>query len=127
MKTFSSKEKLAIKRTAQNVDKYVTKKQKLLAKIEEFNKELEEINIIIDEWETPIKRITGGFTTTDLINKVLESYTNKEGEVIKKNNFIFKYPDTIIPVEEVTEEQKAEYEAMQLNDAEAAKTNEFDF
>ena len=38
-----------------------------------------------------------GFGTEELVNKVVESATDKEGKCIKIVKWVLKYPDTVIP------------------------------
>ena len=54
MKEFSKFEIAAIKRTAQNVDKYVSKKTKLVAKRAELDTEIQSLQTMIDGWQEPI-------------------------------------------------------------------------
>ena len=102
MKTFSKFEIAAIKRTAQNVNTLVTKKNKLKEKIEALQKEYDELAATQETYEAPIKALTG-FGTEELVNKVVESATDKEGKCIKIVKWVLKYPDTVIPpVEDTT-------------------------
>lgn len=88
-----------IRRTAQNVSSLVRRKQKLQSEINERVKELESVQSQIDLYEVPIKEATGGFTTEQLIDRVVED-TGKvgaDGKPIKITKWVFKYPETIIP------------------------------
>ena len=87
-KNFSKFEIASIKRTAQSVDKYVNKKAQLIEKKAELDAEINQLSIMINGWQEPIKQMTGGFTTEDLIVR---------GEDKK---YELKYPETVIPVEE---------------------------
>lgn len=53
----------AVKRTAQNTKKLCTQREKVNAKMRDLAAELININNQIDAWETPIKVMTGGFTS----------------------------------------------------------------
>ena len=53
----------AVKRTAQNTKKLVAKREKVNAQMRELAAELISINNQIDAWETPIKVMTGGWTS----------------------------------------------------------------
>ena len=93
-----------LKRTAQNVSPLVIKKQKLLAKKNEIDAELEFIQEQIEQYEAPIKKVTGGYGTEDLIERVVEATdkTDKNGNVVKVTKWNLRYPETIVPpVEEV--------------------------
>lgn len=97
-----------LKRTAQNVSPLVIKKQKLLAKKKEIDSELEFIQDQIEQYEAPIKKVTGGYGTEDLIERVVEATdkTDKNGNVVKVTKWNLKYPDTIVPpAEEPATEQ----------------------
>lgn len=108
-----------LKRTAQNVSPLVIKKQKLLAKKNEIDTELEFIQEQIEQYEAPIKKVTGGYGTEDLIERVVEATdkTDKNGNVVKVTKWNLKYPETIVPVEEKTEVAQMVTEAPQ-NDGE---------
>ena len=104
-----------LKRTAQNVSPLVIKKQKLLAKKNEIDAELEFIQEQIEQYEAPIKKVTGGYGTEDLIERVVEATdkTDKNGNVVKVTKWNLKYPETIVPVEEKTEVAQMVTEAPQ--------------
>ena len=108
MKEFNSIERASIKRTAQNVERFVVKKTKTLEKIAELQEELESIQRMIDSWQAPIKEMTGGYTTEDLIRTVtiVTGTDPKTGKEITAKKYEFIYPDTVIPpvVEEEEEE-----------------------
>ena len=94
-----------LKRTAQNVSPLVIKKQKLLAKKNEIDSELEFIQEQIEQYEAPIKKVTGGYGTEDLIERVVEATdkTDKNGNVVKVTKWNLKYPETIVPTTENAE------------------------
>lgn len=94
MKKFSKFEIAAIKRTAASVNKYVERKKKLLAQQDSINAELESISTMLNTWEEPIKQITGGYTTEDLVTKHV--ITTDKSQTIK---FELKYPETVVPSE----------------------------
>lgn len=94
MKKFSKFEIAAIKRTAASVNKYVERKKKLLAQQDSINAELESISTMLNTWEEPIKQMTGGYTTEDLVIKHV--ITTDKSQAIK---FELKYPETVVPSE----------------------------
>lgn len=104
-----------LKRTAQNVSPLVIKKQKLLAKKNEIDAELEFIQEQIEQYEAPIKKVTGGYGTEDLIERVVEATdkTDKNGNVVKVTKWNLRYPETIVPPTENTEVAQMEAEAPQ--------------
>lgn len=90
MKQLSKREIAQLKRTAQNVAPLVTKKYKILEKAEMLRKEYESIEAQIDAWETATKEMTGGYTSEQLIKRVIENNVTK---------YVLRYPDTIYPQE----------------------------
>lgn len=98
-KKFTKFELARMKRTAQNVDQYITKKNKLVAKINELQAELDSVNQLIELTDAPTKAMTGGYGTEDIIKKVVTptDKLDKNGNVIKQTTYEFIYPDTIVP------------------------------
>ena len=96
MKQFSNFEKAAIKRTAQNVDKFVTKKLKLAEQINKLQEEYSALAKMQEEWEAPIVSMTG-YTTEELVSKQEVILTAKDGKTTKTYKFVLKYPETVVP------------------------------
>ena len=98
-KKFTKFELARIKRTAQNVDQYVTKKNKLVAKVAEMQAEIDELQQLIDMSDAPVKLTTGGYGVEQLVRKVVTptDKLDKNGNIIKQTSYEFIYPDTIIP------------------------------
>lgn len=98
-KKFTKFELARMKRTAQNVDQYLTKKNKLVEKKAALEAELSEINNLIEITDAPTRAMTGGYSTEDIIRKVVTptDKLDKNGNVIKQTSYEFIYPDTIIP------------------------------
>lgn len=98
-KEFSKFEIATIKRTAQSVNPMVTRKNKITEQMAELQKEWDTLNAAQNQYEEAIKTMTGGFTTEDLVTKVIEttSAVDKNGKPIKVTKYVLKYPDTIIP------------------------------
>ena len=92
-----------MKRTAENVNQYTGKRDRLIAKMHEMQVELESLNAAIAAADAPTKAITGGFGSEDLFEKVVTDTgkVNKDGNPIKVTKFVLKYPETIIPVIDV--------------------------
>jgi len=100
-----------LKRTAQIVNPLVKKKEKLQKTIAEKQAELAEVEADIEEYQGPIMRATGGYTTEDLITRTVVESTDKEGKVIKQTRYELTYPETVIPpVEEETSDAVEEEE-----------------
>lgn len=99
MKELSKFEIAAIKRTAQNVNAMVTKKTKLKEKIDALQAEYDKIEGAQEQFEVPIRKMTGGYGTEDLVEKVIEDTgkLDKDGKPIKLTKYVLRYPDTILP------------------------------
>ena len=108
-KEFSKFFVASLKRTAQNVSPLVRRKQKLQAEIAERQAEIDSIQTQLDGFEAPIKEATGGYTTEDLIERVVEvtSKMDKDGNPVKVTKWNLKYPETIVPVEAEAEAEVA--------------------
>lgn len=100
MKEFSKFEIATIKRTAQSVSSMVIKKNKIKAQIDELQAEYDQLATMQEQYEAPIKTMTGGYTTEDLVERVVENTgkVDKEGRPIKQTKYNLKYPKTVIPV-----------------------------
>ena len=110
MKKFSKFEIAAIKRTAASVNKYVERKKKLLSQQDSINAELESISTMLNTWEEPIKQMTGGYTTEDLVTKHV--ITTDKSQTIK---FELKYPETVVPCYDVDD---VDFENPEVTDTE---------
>lgn len=91
---FNKFEIASIKRVASAVERFVQKKKKIEEQISTLKEEHSKIAAEQEIWEAPIKNMTGGFSTEDLVMKVIG-----ENKVPK---FILKYPDTVLPTEVFT-------------------------
>lgn len=99
MKEFSKFEIAVIKRTAQNVNPMVTKKNKIKKQIAALSEEYDTLDKMQEQYEASIKTMTGGYSTEDLVDKVIKDTgkVDKDGKPIKVTQYILKYPETIIP------------------------------
>lgn len=100
MKEFSKFEIATIKRTAQSVASMVIKKNKIKAQLDELQAEYDQLVTMQEQYEAPIKTMTGGYTTEDLVERVVENTgkVDKEGRPVKQTKYNLKYPKTVIPV-----------------------------
>lgn len=71
MKELSRFELAIVKRTAQNTKSLRTKRDKLVEKIEKAQEELGVINEAIEGFEAPIKTMTGGFTSEEVLAGIM--------------------------------------------------------
>lgn len=111
-KKFSKIEIAAIKRTAQNVATFVTKKERIDAKIAELEAEKLSLQPMIDAFQGPIKEMTGGYTTEDLVKReVIKTgkFDQKTGKEIMQTRYVLVYPDTVVPPAESPVESVADY------------------
>ena len=112
-KKFTKFELARLKRTAQNVSQFVTKKNKLITQIAELQTELDSINNMIDLTDAPTVALTG-YHSEQIIKKVVTptDKLDKKGNILKQTTYEFIYPDTIIPpvVEEPIVEEESEVE-----------------
>lgn len=95
-----------VKRIAQNVNSNFEKVTKLNEKIEALEEERNTLQTMIDEMETPVIRMTGGYKSTDLYDKVIIPQFNEDGTPkvnektgyqIKTTKWILRYRDSILP------------------------------
>lgn len=98
-KKFGRFELNTIKGTARMVNPIVVKKERLAEKIAELQAEYDDLSAQQDAYESNVKRITGGYTTDDLVEKVVETTNSvdKNGKPIKVTKYVLKYPETIVP------------------------------
>jgi len=71
MKELSRFELAIVKRTAQNTKSLRTKRDKLVEKIEKAQEELTVISETIEGFEAPIKTMTGGFTSEEVLAGIM--------------------------------------------------------
>lgn len=106
MKKFSKFEIATIKRTAQNVNPMVSRKAKIKEQINALQAEYEQLDTMQEQYEASIKTMTGGYSSEDLVEKIIETTgaVDKNGKPVKITKFVLKYPETVIPV--TTEENE---------------------
>ena len=99
-KTFNAFEKATVKNSAKAVAHYQAKNETIDKKIKEFEAEKELNNAYIEQYSKPVRELTGGYEPLELCEKVSRG---------SQNDWVFKYPDTIVPtVQAKTEEKKEE-------------------
>lgn len=103
-----------IKNTAKSCYFLSKEKEKLEKEIAEKQARLEEVNAQYDEYQAPIKRMTGGYTTNELLDRqvVDTGKVDKDGRPIKVTNYVLKYPETVVPPTEEAEPTAAPEEAV---------------
>ena len=112
-KKFTKFELARLKRTAQNVSQFVTKKNKLVAKVAEMQEEINKLQELIDLSDAPIKLTFNGYGVEDLVKKVVTASDklDNNGNIIKTTSFEFIYPDTIIPPVEEEHQFGSDFDA----------------
>lgn len=109
MKELSRFELAIVKRTAQNTKSLRTKRDKLVEKIEKAQEELGVINEAIEGFEAPIKTMTGGFTSEEVLAGIMAvaeaTEAAPEGEVSEEVVGEVEVPasEAVKLAEEVTE------------------------
>jgi hypothetical protein len=115
MKQFTKSEKAALKRNAATLYPHLAKRDKLTAKIKELTEARDKIQAVIDVLDTATKAITNGFTTEELIDRVVTPTGKfKDGVELKETKFVFKYPDVLPPYED--NEESTENTEVQIDD-----------
>ena len=92
-KELSTRQWATIKRTAQNVFPLIEKRNKL----QKYVEELETINAQIEGMEYGTKALTGGYTSEEIVKKVVSDYvdpttgavkTDKDGRALKITKYV---------------------------------------
>lgn len=109
-KTFNTYQKAAIKNAAKAVARYNATKDKINEQIAKLEAQKQELDQQISEFVDPIVTLTGGYTPMELCEKVARSNSGQ-------SDWVFKYPDTIVPPE-ISETQLNPYSGCQ-NDCDA--------
>lgn len=98
-KKFNKFELARLKRTAQNVEQFVARKNRLVAQMSKLQAELDSVNQMIEVTDAATVAMTGGYHSEDIIKKVVTptDKLDKNGNILKQTTFEFIYPDTIVP------------------------------
>ena len=88
-KTFNAFEKATVKNSAKAVAHYQAKNETINKKIKELETEKEMNNAYIEQYSKPVRELTGGYEPLELCEKVSRG---------SQNDWVFKYPDTIVPI-----------------------------
>lgn len=97
-KTFTAREIAQIKRTAQNVAPFMSKIERLKDKVSDLQLQIASLEAQANAWEAGVKAMTGGYTSAELVNRVVTETTNEEGKVTKVTTYVLKYPETVVPM-----------------------------
>lgn len=98
-KKFNKFELARLKRTAQNVEQFVARKNRLVAQMSKLQAELDSVNQMIEVTDAATVAMTGGYHSEDIIRKVVTptDKLDKNGNILKQTTYEFIYPDTIVP------------------------------
>lgn len=88
-KELTVRQMASIKRVAQNVNPLVTKKNKIIPKLDELREEYDSVCNEINGHEMGVISLTGGFTSEYLVEKRIEDTgkIDKEGKPIKVTKY----------------------------------------
>ena len=107
MKDLSRFEMAAVKRTAQNVKTMRRKLEKLEGQQAEITKEVNSLSELIYDWEQPIIKMTGGFTSEQVLNGEM----NIEHEELPENSVVDDNSLAEYPLESTDEEIEEEMQS----------------
>ena len=107
MKELSRFEMAAVKRTAQNVKSIRTKLVKLEEKQSLITAEINQLEEMINDWEQPIIKMTGGFTSEQVLNGEM----NIEHEELPENSVVDDSSLAEYPLESTDEEIEEEMQS----------------
>lgn len=94
-KNYSRFEKSQIMNTAKVLKQFIVKKEGVQKKIDALKEEMNSIDDMQKKWEAPIMELLGGRRIEEVVEYRKELQSN--GKYVTK--IVFRYPDTIIPVE----------------------------
>ena len=116
-KTFNAFEKATVKNSAKAVAHYQAKNETIDKKIKELEAEKEMNNAYIEQYSAPVRELTGGYDPLELCEKVSRG---------SQNDWVFKYPATIVPPvttdELIKEDEEKEREEKKEEKEEQAST-----
>lgn len=107
MKELSRFEMAAVKRTAQNVKSMRTKLVKFEEKQSLITAEINQLEEMINDWEQPIIKMTGGFTSEQVLNGEM----NIEHEELPENSVVDDSSLTEYPLDPTNDEIEEEMQS----------------
>lgn len=81
MKELSRTELSSVRRINSIVKNFLSKKERLLKKVAELEEEVNSIDSQIESFEKPIQEITGGYTSTEYLDILLQKDIKEEPQV----------------------------------------------
>lgn len=86
MKELTRTQMAVVKRTAQNVKGLRTKLAKINEKVEALTAEAISINNTIEQFEAPIRTMTGGFSSEEVLNGTMDAISERIEEMSKESH-----------------------------------------
>lgn len=96
-----------VKRTAQNTKALRTKRDKAKAKIEALTAELQEIEAVIEKFEAPVKEITGGLSSEEVLAELAKAETAEDPTTVVGETNESEVPATPVECVESVETTEA--------------------
>ena len=90
-----------VKRTAQNTKVLRTKRDKAKAKIEALTVDLQEIEAVIEKFEAPVKEITGGLSSEEVLAELAKAETAEDPTTVVGETHESEVPATPAECESV--------------------------
>lgn len=92
-----------VKRTAQSTKPLRNKRDRITAKIAALNTELTEVNAVIEKFEAPIREITGGLTSEEVLAQIATEAAVTVEEITTDVDDTATADEVEVPVEDAVE------------------------
>lgn len=92
-----------VKRTAQSTKPLRNKRDRIIAKIEALRVELEEVKAVIEKFEAPIREITGGLTSEEVLTQMATEVAATTDETANDVDDTATTDEVEVPVEDAVE------------------------
>jgi len=76
----------AIKRAAKNVQPLRNKKARLMQRVEALQNEIEGIDATIEAWEAPVRTMTGGYSSEEILRENTPENENDVNDIEVEDN-----------------------------------------
>lgn len=96
-----------VKRIAQNISSLEKKRQAIQAKINGLQEELSMIEEGIETWETPVRAMTGGRTSSEILIKEDNKYVINP-EIVKQEGSSYEILETLASLTELEKQEVEE-------------------
>ena len=92
-----------VKRTAQSTKPLRNKRDRIIAKIEALRVELEEVKAVIEKFEAPIREITGGLTSEEVLTQMATEVAATTDETANDVDDTATTDEVEVPVEDAVD------------------------